>query len=835
MIGKGSRKRAKASPSGGDSPSSPASPTSPNSNAPDNSSAQVQNRTSWYPGSWPAISRAYKAAPITEVARESISAAQNVASSLLEPPSSSSLHSARPSRHSSFQLTQKSGTSTRSLPAGATTTKVNIASDGSASTTALDTLEPPQKLAADPPHEESGANSGPSQTVVEDEARDSQSSQTGGETLQVTQEQATQLSGWLSWIYGSSYVEKDNTATIDVATKTDIQPADETTKQASPPITACDDKGDSAPQNPDQSGTSEGERTAAETGGKAQKRSWLQMWYGTASSSQQEPEIAESNPQSDSHTTTPEFFDSNMAPKSPTDQAEDAKPQIKTTASSAKPSGWSFWSRDISQDTTTAKKVPEAEVVEATMTPSNSNEPTSISKEDLLVSTSKKGTLKIKPSHEKRPKVESLGPTESQTTDVVAADSRPAEGAASKQLQKVLPNQVLPQFEDTYAIEESPSLLQSLGRLLHYTQSQQHVHVARVKEPPRINRALAIGVHGYFPAPLIRSVLGQPTGTSIRFSNMAADAIRRYTSNRGYSCEIEKIALEGEGRIAERVELLWKLLLNWMEEIRKADFILVACHSQGVPVSLMLVAKLISFGCVNASRVGVCAMAGVNLGPFSFYRSRWISGSAGELFEFELPSSKVSRDYEIALKRVLDFGVRISYVGSIDDQLVSLESSLFSTVTHPYIYRSVFVDGRVHAPSFLSHLVGFALKLRNLGISDHGLIRELSSPLAGSLYTGEGHSRLYDEEAVYYMAIQFALETTSVPSAQLSVKRSSPAVSPNPYILPFAMRGLLEEDYVRRELQEETMELLRQFDEWKPSTKVLKDVKFRLEGIRSKL
>lgn len=49
----------------------------------------------------------------------------------------------------------------------------------------------------------------------------------------------------------------------------------------------------------------------------------------------------------------------------------------------------------------------------------------------------------------------------------------------------------------------------------------------------------------------------------------------------------------------------------------------------------------------------------------------------------------------------------------------------------------------------VSHLVGFALKLRNLGVSDHGLIRELSSPLAGSLYTGEGHSRLYDDDAVY--------------------------------------------------------------------------------------
>lgn len=84
------------------------------------------------------------------------------------------------------------------------------------------------------------------------------------------------------------------------------------------------------------------------------------------------------------------------------------------------------------------------------------------------------------------------------------------------------------------------------------------------------------------------------------------------------------------------------------------------------------------------------------------------------------------------------------------------------------------------------------------------------------------------------MAIQFAQETSTVPDASLHIKKSAPAI-PNPYILPFAMRGILEEEHVRRELHEEMMELLRQFDDWKPSSKVLKDVKFRLEGIRSKL
>lgn len=140
----------------------------------------------------------------------------------------------------------------------------------------------------------------------------------------------------------------------------------------------------------------------------------------------------------------------------------------------------------------------------------------------------------------------------------------------------------------------------------------------------------------------------------------------------------------GEGKIAERVDLLWKLMLNWIEIIRKADFIMIACHSQGVPVATMLVAKLIAFGCVSQSRIGICALAGVNLGPFADYRSRWIGGSAGELFDFALPQSRVSKDYEVALNETLDYGVKVVYIGSIDDQLVSLE------VSSSYLIKTVY-------------------------------------------------------------------------------------------------------------------------------------------------
>ncbi|POS88436.1 hypothetical protein EPUL_000040, partial [Erysiphe pulchra] len=396
-------------------------------------------------------------------------------------------------------------------------------------------------------------------------------------------------------------------------------------------------------------------------------------------------------------------------------------------------------------------------------------------------------------------------------------------------------NLLLPSLRSTYQVYEAPSTIEKITRFFNFGRKLDVKHVSLSKEHPKVSKAVVIGIHGLVPAPLIRTVIGQPTGTSIRFANHAADAVRRWTETHNMgNCDIEIVALEGGGKISDRVDILWRLLLNWINHIQKADFTLIACHSQGVPVSVMLVAKLIEFGVVTTGRIGICAMAGVSLGPFVEYKSRLIGGSAGELFEFGNPESDISKKYERSLRTSLNYGVRVMFCGSIDDQLVSMESSIFSSVNHPYIYRAVFIDGRIHAPDFLSHLVGFALKLRNIGISDHGLIRELSAPLAGSLYTGEGHSRLYDDSQVYELAVQFALETTSIKGVPLEFTNHKLPMTSNPYVLPWIMRGLLEEDYVKTKLTYETIELLKMFDDWKPSTKVLKDVKYRLEVVKSK-
>lgn len=85
------------------------------------------------------------------------------------------------------------------------------------------------------------------------------------------------------------------------------------------------------------------------------------------------------------------------------------------------------------------------------------------------------------------------------------------------------------------------------------------------------------------------------------------------------------------------------------------------------------------------------------------------------------------------------------------------------------------------------------------------------------------------------LAIAHALETTNVGDVPCEIQKFEGLTASNPYLLPWIMRGLLEEDFVKTELSTETEELLRQFDDWKPTTKALKDVKYRLEAVRSKL
>lgn len=307
--------------------------------------------------------------------------------------------------------------------------------------------------------------------------------------------------------------------------------------------------------------------------------------------------------------------------------AEVQPSQVPTTPTPG--STWAFWSKESPNPRRRGTTTDEAgalaikgESSQDKPVPAHASAPNETTKvetikqrkrgrpQSIIDDTAQKGDASKKPTFSEA----IFSPNAGSTPKLAQIDleSKKATPSQSPGPSKPLPtNLLLPPFHDTYHLMENPSIIQQIARLIMHGRDSPTSHVHLLREPPKIRKALAIGIHGLFPAALLRTVIGQPTGTSIRFANHAAAAIHRWAEQHGYGdgdVEVEKIALEGEGKIAERVDNLWKLLLNWIDHVRTADFILVACHSQGVPVAVMLVAKLVEFGVITSARVGICAM-----------------------------------------------------------------------------------------------------------------------------------------------------------------------------------------------------------------------------------
>ncbi|KAL7626702.1 hypothetical protein AAE478_003476 [Parahypoxylon ruwenzoriense] len=605
--------------------------------------------------------------------------------------------------------------------------------------------------------------------VLKDQENHDTTANNNEEPPSIETHQPQTSSGWLGWFSRSSapeaVVSKDQNMDIDIPKEPESAQPD--TSQPPPSETGQESTGPADPGVPAK--PTESTEPANPTG------SWFGFWYSSAAPVAPDgPAQMASDAPLAGESTSKETQDVVMEDAPPSKTSETSRPAASST--------WAFWSRDTGQrdngKTTVASEPGELAIIgdgsEANPRRSTSLEingnPVPVN--EPPTKASKEVSVKAKKNKRLRPQSMDIGEplsrpeTPHSDISVQTALPKPATPSSSKSSGQ---NLLLPSFRSTYRMKDNPSIIRQITQLLLRTQQQPANHVFLVKEPPKIKKAVAIGIryvrsftegsplisetaHGLFPASYLRPMIGQPTGTSIRFANHCAEAIRRWTDSHGCAdCEIEKIALEGEGKIADRVDNLWKLLLNWIEHIRSADLIVLACHSQGVPVGLMLLEKLINLEIITRSKVGVCAMAGVSLGPFPDYKSGMgmLMGSAAELWQFADPESEISKRYQHAVEVVIGYGARVTYIGSIDDQLVPMESAIFAPASHPYIHRAVFIDGRIHAPDFIAHLVGFALKLRNLGVTDHGLIRELSVPLAGSLYSGEGHSRLYDDEQVY--------------------------------------------------------------------------------------
>ncbi|KAI9473405.1 MAG: hypothetical protein EXX96DRAFT_487849 [Benjaminiella poitrasii] len=342
-------------------------------------------------------------------------------------------------------------------------------------------------------------------------------------------------------------------------------------------------------------------------------------------------------------------------------------------------------------------------------------------------------------------------------------------------------------------------------------------------------------------------------------------AVKRYFhENHNFTIPEESITtipLEWEGKVLERVDRFYQQLTETKELnklIKEADVILWATHSQGTPVSTILLRRLIDNKMIDIERQPVCmlAMAGIFYGPFPSIRGNlyFEADAARELFEFMDSKSDISIEFQDAISSVLSHAYfKIVLVGSMQDQVVPLYSSIMSGVIHPRILRAIYIDGELYnSNDFLIRLILFALKLLNLGLSDHGLLIHLSQALAGNFWQGEGHSTIYEEIDVFTLSLQYLFETSPFGSFEITkttntyqklndtkkkISINTSKLLNNPFHLPWAVRGIWDDRRIHEDerLSSELVQLQGLFDQWHPATTRLKEIKFRLEPLRARL
>ena len=179
-------------------------------------------------------------------------------------------------------------------------------------------------------------------------------------------------------------------------------------------------------------------------------------------------------------------------------------------------------------------------------------------------------------------------------------------------------------------------------------------------------------------------------------------------------------------------------------------------HSQGYPITIISVAKLIE-PCIirlnskifsNDIEVGlsmkpkekiVTILGIVGINNDSFYGrnqilfaeaySTIVKDAMMVLFEFQKPDYIQSKKLTQSLKTSVTNNIKLTFIASINDQIVPLYSSFYLFLKHPNIFRATFIDKSSLTPSFITGIVNIAGTLLNLCCDDHSITKEISPSL----------------------------------------------------------------------------------------------------------
>lgn len=367
---------------------------------------------------------------------------------------------------------------------------------------------------------------------------------------------------------------------------------------------------------------------------------------------------------------------------------------------------------------------------------------------------------------------------------------------------------------------------------------------------------VVISMHSLLPPKFVRNYIAQSTGSAKQFGQRAMDAAARWFGDE--PANISAICLEGQGTITERVHQLFRLLRNWRHEINSADVVFFASSSMATPAALMLFSAMHQseeFD-LHRKKLGMLSMAGIHCGPYPGLNARVVIRAyypaeneiIKELFELQKPGSELALQLSADTQYLCEQNVKIAVVGALNDQFVPLFLAVDLAVSHPNIYKSIYIDEHSAVPPFMAKLFLVMLTMQNVGYLDQNMVTDLSERLQGPVNVNYGsHGRIFDNDEVYDVGVRFTMETTSLVRSRLlklerpHTSRVGPAHKPvavaapdsqvwqsdkNLYHLPWNVRGVVNDLIAIKNIENLLLltDLVEEYRRWEP-TKAWREMK----------
>lgn len=404
-------------------------------------------------------------------------------------------------RSPSLYLSRNKGSSSRSLPLAATTTKLNITSNASdfpsdrapknQTLTSVDGAHDEQKRHSEIDKNQSVEKADTKLDALNgSERRKLPSTPSDSKEKLISEEKSAELSSrWLGWFSNPASQAAQGSATEQGIPANGLPSSIEAVDYSSRESIAS--QAAVIPQVQERDLDINSVTTGTQRN--LQPRSWLGLWGNVAlpAATTTMPGVVEVPSQlSHDNTKVQNPIGSPRQDTKPSSLTSEAPIQVSETPKST---GWAFWSRANSKDERSGSREsfgklalvgspsqshPENAVIDEAEGISSTSGKSEASKfvkhvEDRRLSKPEDSTGRKSEAHSAKPTFKSIDQTRTKTKT----------GS---------PNLVLPSLARTYRSVEKPSVIHQLTRLLQSSRLPDTKHASIVKDPPRIKRALAI-------------------------------------------------------------------------------------------------------------------------------------------------------------------------------------------------------------------------------------------------------------------------------------------------------------------------------------------------------